>query len=431
MLVFLVVKLELDSTAAAMEALQQRLQQAHQTLEKTTDELNAARQHTQDLEAALTEKSWQHISVASRLNAVTAKTYELPEDEPRQSTETLTANGGLTDALIRLERLAWACECLGNEKLVAIESYKRAKAKEALARSEVEVYKKYLDDLVKERDTFYDTAIKTKEATVERELYFKSHLESETKRFAAALKEKDRIIFGLKEKQIANEQALKRAKQTHNECLQLIQKQRAMLKRTTGEYKELTSRVKEGSVEAQKVKKLAALIMAFMNNHKEQVTAPPPPSPPLISPGVSKPSLGPKLLYGSFCVNADVLTQGAGGWLNAAEAATLCRRLGLAPSEAEIASLQEDTGDRVSLSAFGAFCRRAAHAEDDAQAVASLFEPWDPSVSGFVTKKQLKHILTSFGDCLTEEEVQFALDRLAGPGDRVNYFNFCEKRAKP
>ncbi|KAL8449981.1 hypothetical protein Emed_002722 [Eimeria media] len=165
--------LELDSSSAAMEALQQRLQEAHQMLNKTRQELQAARQNTQDLEAALAEKSRQHIAVAARLNATAATTHKLPEEERGHSAEVLTAEDDLTDALIRLERLAWACECLGtsrsdsraspkqsiNEKLVAIESYKRAKAKEALARSEVEIYKKYLDDLVKERDQFYETAI--------------------------------------------------------------------------------------------------------------------------------------------------------------------------------------------------------------------------------------------------------------------------------
>ncbi|KAL8428264.1 hypothetical protein ACSSS7_007340 [Eimeria intestinalis] len=45
--------LELDSASAAMEALQQRLEEANQTIDKTTQELMAAREHTQDLEAAL------------------------------------------------------------------------------------------------------------------------------------------------------------------------------------------------------------------------------------------------------------------------------------------------------------------------------------------------------------------------------------------
>ncbi|KAL8453079.1 hypothetical protein Emag_002039 [Eimeria magna] len=105
--------LELDSTSAAMEGLQQRLQEAHQMLDKTRQELKAARQTTQDLEAALAEKSRQHIAVATRLNAAPATTYKLPEEERKHSTEILTAEDGLTDALIRLERLAWACECLG------------------------------------------------------------------------------------------------------------------------------------------------------------------------------------------------------------------------------------------------------------------------------------------------------------------------------
>ncbi|KAL8453078.1 hypothetical protein Emag_002038 [Eimeria magna] len=230
------------------------------------------------------------------------------------------------------------------------------------------------------------------------------------KRFAATLKERDRIIFGLKEKQLANEQALMRAEKARNQCIQLIQKQRALLKRTTGEYKELTERVREGSVQAQQLKKLAGLIMDYIKNPKAQGIAasgqaaspPPPPS-----------------------------SEGAAGWLNAAAAAALCRRLGFAPSEAEVSSLQEETGDHVSLSAFGAFCRRVAHAEDDAHALASFFEPWDPSASGFITKRQLKHILTSFGDCLSPEEAQLALDLIAEPGDRVNYLNFCQKQVKP
>ncbi|CDJ39824.1 hypothetical protein, conserved [Eimeria tenella] len=70
-----------------------------------------------------------------------------------------TDEGTLAEALIRLEKLAWTCEYLGNEKLVAIESYKRAKAKEVLARSEVEIFKKYLEELTEERDHYYEVAI--------------------------------------------------------------------------------------------------------------------------------------------------------------------------------------------------------------------------------------------------------------------------------
>lgn len=93
--------------------------------------------------------------------------------------------------------------------------------------------------------------------------------------------------------------------------------------------------------------------------------------------------------------------------------------------------MKEATGDVVSLAAFGAFCEGVAHAEDSADDMASVFQMWDPSLSGFITKRQLRHILKEFGEGLTEQEIQYAADVIAGPGDRVDYVKFCHKCANP
>ncbi|OEH75766.1 hypothetical protein cyc_08072 [Cyclospora cayetanensis] len=446
--------------------------------------------------------------------------------------------GSLTEALIRLEKLALACEHLGNVKLAAIESYKRSKAREALARSEVTIYKNYLSDLVKERDHFYDTAIsaasricllyvfhvyirmhqagpqslafcnrplpehvclcfvclyyqKTKEQQVERESYFKSRIESEAKRVQAALKAKEREIFAAKEKQMATEQNLKKTAASNRHHLELLKQvrlrllefdpprecedgrqltppeggrrmrtlllepclrlevsprdaccvcdalqQRNLLRRTAQEYHRLKERCKEGKDEALRIKRLAQLIVAYMKAHEGAMLASTPqrmPSPEMApqemvvakEPTVDKPAVE-KPLRQAFENLA-----GTQGTLDVITAVALSRKMGISASEEEIAAFYASVnGGDVTLEAFTAFCASAAHPEDVAEELASAFALWDPSSSGYITKQQLRHALTQFGEGLNPQEVNFALEKIAGPGDQVNYLQFCKKKPR-
>ncbi|KAL8440205.1 hypothetical protein Efla_000331 [Eimeria flavescens] len=424
--------LELEAAAKEMNALRKQLKDSKQTLAQSSRDLQAAKEHAVELEEALAEKSRQQIALASQVATTATTVRKLPADERGLSTAGMTTDANLTDALIRVERLAWACETLGNEKLVAVESYNRAKAKEALAHSEAEIYKKYLDDVVKERDHFYETAIKTKQASIEREAYYKSNMESERQRFAAALQEKDREISALKETQKANEQALKRASASHLECMELIRKQRELLKKTASEYEDLTNTVKEGTTEARQLKKLAALLIATLEGLRPQ-------GPSGVLDVASAVYLCRRLVSCCccccFCFAAGLAHAAAVAAARAKAAALLAAAVaaattvvaGFAPSAAEVSAFESASGGRVSLSLFREFCNKSTHADDDPEQFASLFELWDPSNCGFVTKQQMKNILSSFGDGLNPEEIQFALDVIAQPGDRINYRDFCRR----
>lgn len=100
---------------------------------------------------------------------------------------------------------------------------------------------------------------------------------------------------------------------------------------------------------------------------------------------------------------------------------------GFSPSQAQIASLQDTTKDVVTLSQFEDFCSAATHLGDAAAEMASAFALWDPAGVGYITKSQLKHILMNFGEDLNPHEAQYAADVIAGPGDKVNYLQFCQR----
>ncbi|XP_026189781.1 uncharacterized protein LOC34623890 [Cyclospora cayetanensis] len=331
------------------------------------------------------------MRVSRHYEAAKAKAVPTRETQRLKSMDQKMDEGSLTEALIRLEKLALACEHLGNVKLAAIESYKRSKAREALARSEVTIYKNYLSDLVKERDHFYDTAIApqemvvAKEPTVDKPVRGKrSHLGTPRYPLASAFPR-------------AVEKPLRQA------------------------FENLA------------VGESAAFCSPCSPPFVADLETPHTPcSCPLRPPPLFVIEASPCF----FCAAA-VFSRRAGNSRNARCHNGCCLEylcvavagsLGISASEEEIAAFYASVnGGDVTLEAFTAFCASAAHPEDVAEELASAFALWDPSSSGYITKQQLRHALTQFGEGLNPQEVNFALEKIAGPGDQVNYLQFCKK----
>lgn len=99
----------------------------------------------------------------------------------------------------------------------------------------------------------------------------------------------------------------------------------------------------------------------------------------------------------------------------------------MAPSYADIETLRAATKTTVDRKTFEKFCRAVVHNEDEGGKLASVFKVWDTSNTGVLPKTQVKFILQTFGDPLTEEEADFAIRVLADDEPQVNYRLFCEK----
>lgn len=107
---------------------------------------------------------------------------------------------------------------------------------------------------------------------------------------------------------------------------------------------------------------------------------------------------------------------------------------GYSPSQREARLLQRKTEDKVTLELFLSFLQHFDHSSDTAESLASFFESFDVANKGTLTRKQMRNILTTFGERLTEAEADLALKTAVGEGgeeDLVDYTRFCAKCVQP
>ncbi|CDJ43516.1 Myosin light chain 3, related, partial [Eimeria tenella] len=209
----------------------------------------------------------------------------------------------------------------------------------------------------------------------------------------------------------------------------VFEQQQELLKKTTNEFKKVSDAFKENNKEAQQIKRLAHLVMEYLNNTEQRAKAPPPPEP---SPVVEEPEdsiaeqpseQAPSLLASEEVIRAEFeKAAGPSQTLDRDSAAVLARRLGASPTVSEVSALPE----RVDLNTFLGFCS-SGEAGDSVEGLASVFSLWDPQQKGFISKTLLKHILIHFGETLTAAEADLALQQLAGPQEQVDYVQFCQK----
>ena len=109
---------------------------------------------------------------------------------------------------------------------------------------------------------------------------------------------------------------------------------------------------------------------------------------------------------------------------------TVIRAMGKNPTEAQIKTMTEEmqskTGDTFDLSAFEELM--SGRMNDDNSSMEKLgeaFKTLDQEERGFIPCEQLKHILTSQGEKLTEDEIaNLILDADINKDDKVTYEEF-------
>ncbi|KAF8820645.1 myosin light chain MLC1 [Cardiosporidium cionae] len=90
------------------------------------------------------------------------------------------------------------------------------------------------------------------------------------------------------------------------------------------------------------------------------------------------------------------------------KAAVLARQLGLSPSLMDIEEFEKQQGNAMNYTAFQNFCAICTHPDDKPDVMATNMSAFDISKCGYLTKKQLRNILTTHGEPLSEEEVNAA-----------------------
>ena len=135
-----------------------------------------------------------------------------------------------------------------------------------------------------------------------------------------------------------------------------------------------------------------------------------------------------KELKSAFIMFAD--NEKGDGKVPTSQLGTVIRAMGKNPTEAQIKTMTEEmqskTGDTFDLSTFEELM--SGRMNDDNSSMEKLgeaFKTLDQEERGFIPCEQLKHILTSQGEKLTEDEIaNLILDADINKDDKVTYEEF-------
>lgn len=114
------------------------------------------------------------------------------------------------------------------------------------------------------------------------------------------------------------------------------------------------------------------------------------------------------------------------GMVSSSDAAVLARQLGLAPSYADVQKCEQQNGMQLNYSTFQAFAAQSTHPEDNVEDLVGAFAYFDPNGTGTLTVQQMRNILTTFGEPLTQEEMSI-VEKEFFTDNKIDYRDFCAK----
>lgn len=109
------------------------------------------------------------------------------------------------------------------------------------------------------------------------------------------------------------------------------------------------------------------------------------------------------------------------------QAAVLARQLGMSPSYADMQKFEEKHGKQLDWPMFAKFRSTLLHPDDTVDNFVAAFAHFDPNKNGYLTRRQMRNILATFGEPLNEEEADLVLGQFCGGSGEVDYQAFCEK----
>ncbi|KMZ77547.1 myosin A tail domain interacting protein MTIP [Plasmodium vivax India VII] len=113
------------------------------------------------------------------------------------------------------------------------------------------------------------------------------------------------------------------------------------------------------------------------------------------------------------------------GKVSVEDASQNARKLGLAPSSLDEKKVRDLYGDSLTYEQYLEYLAMCVHDRDNVEELIKMFSHFDNNASGFLTKNQMRNILTTWGDALTEQEANDALNAFSSE-DRIDYKLFCE-----
>ena len=110
------------------------------------------------------------------------------------------------------------------------------------------------------------------------------------------------------------------------------------------------------------------------------------------------------------------------------------RSLGLSPSEAEVADLMNeidvDGNHKIEFSEFLALMSRQLKSTDSEQELLEAFKVFDKNGDGLISAAELKHVLTSIGEKLTDAEVDDMLREVSDGSGEIDIQQFAALLSK-
>ncbi|KAL1422440.1 hypothetical protein MTO96_022306 [Rhipicephalus appendiculatus] len=117
------------------------------------------------------------------------------------------------------------------------------------------------------------------------------------------------------------------------------------------------------------------------------------------------------------------------GAISTKELGTVMRSLGQSPTEAElkdiIAELDVDGNGTVDFPEFLALMSKKARTTNTEEEIREAFKVFDRDGKGFIPAAELRHVMTTLGEKLTNEEVDAMIREADVDGDgQINYDEF-------
>ena len=115
------------------------------------------------------------------------------------------------------------------------------------------------------------------------------------------------------------------------------------------------------------------------------------------------------------------------------KAIIVARKFGYAPSRADERLLKKQCLGSVTYEEFSSWLSEIRHTEDTTAFLSGIFQKYDTSQNGYLTKKQIQTIVTEMGDedSLTLEEFDILARMTNLNSDSVSYEELCKRLLQP
>ncbi|TGO85386.1 hypothetical protein BPOR_0401g00030 [Botrytis porri] len=142
-----------------------------------------------------------------------------------------------------------------------------------------------------------------------------------------------------------------------------------------------------------------------------------------------------KEAFSLFDKNGDgsrtTLIYGSTGQITSKELGTVMRSLGQNPSESELQDMinevDADNNGTIDFPEFLTMMARKMKDTDSEEEIREAFKVFDRDNNGFISAAELRHVMTSIGEKLTDDEVDEMIREADQDGDgRIDYNEFVQ-----